>query len=271
MPIDGFTHISQFKPPRRLMIGIEGVSDSGKTEFSMTGPPGVGVLAIDRGYEHIIAKGTPPLNRQKDVYLRTFKIPKPGQDPGKAEGNTYLTIWNDFYSWYIKTISCPDFKTVVIDGDSDLWELQNLAAFGKVTQIPPIMRTEVNAARRVLIARGFDSGKNIIFTYRVAAEYEDIVKLDSNGKPTQVSVRTGDMRRVGFNDQSYLVQVQLRAQTRRRQDKDGNDLPLEFGVRILKCKPDPELVGAELWGRDCNFKGLVETIYPESDPAEWGL
>ncbi len=250
------------------MLGIEGLPDTGKTEFSFTAPPGIGVLAVDRGYEHLLTKPEPPQGRQENISLCVFPVPQPGQDPGKSEGSTYKTIWDEFYLMYRQSISNPAFRTVVVDGDSDTWELQQLAAFGKITQIPPIQRTDVNAARRVMIARGFDSGKNIIFTYRLKPEYETVIKVNSQGQPSEVGERTGEYRRAGFSDQDYLVQVQIRTlydETR----KDPH--PNKFGLRILKCKPNRELVGQELWGRDCCFKGLVEAIYPEADMEEWGL
>jgi hypothetical protein len=277
MSPNGFTPISKFKRKPRLMIGIEGLPDSGKTEFAMTAPPGIGILAVDRGYEHVVTKAEPPAARQdpERIFMKLFPVPQPGQSPGES---TYLQIWKEFYANYLQSLQDVNFRTVVIDGDSDTWELQQLAAFGKVTQIPPIQRTDVNAARRVMIARGFDSGRNIIFTYRLKPEYEKIIKLNSRGEPQEVDEKTGNWRRTGFNDQDYLVQVQLRAiyNPKRTRKIKGEDVPVEtvgdmFGVEILKCKPAPDLVGIRLWGAECNFTGLVQTIYPEADLKEWGL
>jgi hypothetical protein len=38
----------------------------------------------------------------------------------------------------------------------------------------------------------------------------------------------------------------------------------------MKCKANLRLVGAELWGNDCNFKGLVKLVYPQVSLQEWG-
>ncbi len=264
----GFIPIEQFKPKPRLLLSIEGLPDTGKTEFSFTAPPSIGVLAVDRGYEHVVSKPEPPQGRQANISLCVFPVPQPGQDPGKSEGNTYKSIWDELYKTYREAIANPAFRTVVIDGASDLWELQQLAAFGKITQIPPIMRTDVNAAHRVMIARGFDSGKNIIFTHRVKPAYESVIKINAQGQPTEVGERTGEYRRAGFNDSDYLVQVMLTTiYDPTKKGPEGN----KFGVRILKCKPDRALVGMELFGNECNFAGLVTTIYPEADLSEWGL
>ena len=275
---NGFTPLSQFKPRPRLILGIEGLPDTGKTEFSLTAPPGIGVLAVDRGYEHVITKAVPPTHRQKDISLKIFPVPQPGENPGdgskavygsyKEMANIYKNIWDEYAKWYKTAIACPDFRTVVIDGDSDTWDLQQLASFGKVVQVPPLQRTDVNAARRIMIARAFDSGKNIIYTYRIKPEYENKVRINARGVATEVGERTGEYKRVGFGEQDYVVQVQLRSlyeSSRAGQEEN------KYGVRIMKCKPSPELVGFELWGGDNNFKGLVEAIYPDADPKEWGL
>jgi hypothetical protein len=265
---DGFTPISEFRTPFRLMVGIEGLPDTGKTEFCFTAPPSIGVLAVDRGYEHIVAKSNPPVTRQKDIQLKTFAIPLPGQ----VEQPVYLQMWKEFYDSYQKAIASPSFRTIIIDGDSDLWDLQQLAAFGKITQIPPIMRTEVNASRRRMIGRGFDSGKNIIFTYRVGAEYEKVIHTGSKGEPISVDEKTGDYKRKGFGEQDFLVQVQLRALFNpAHQNRNKHGMTDCFGIRILKCKPDPELIGMELWGPEATFSGLVQAIYPGTSLREWGL
>ncbi|HXC04409.1 MAG TPA: hypothetical protein VNZ86_06630 [Bacteroidia bacterium] len=270
MPVlpDGFTPIAQFKSPYRLLIGIEGLPDSGKTEFALSAPPGIGLLAVDRGYEHMVSKNVPPLTRQRDIFIKIFNMPLPGQ----ADQPAYVQMWKEFYDSYQGAVANATFRTVVIDGDSDTWDLQLLAWFGKTTQIMPITRTDVNMARRRMIGRGFDSGKNIIFTYKVGAEYEKVIKLDLNGKPFSIDEKTGDYKRKGFGEQDFLVQVQLRAIFNpAHQNRNKHGMTDCFGIRILKCKPDPELIGMELWGPEATFSGLVQAIYPGTSLREWGL
>lgn len=275
---DGFTPISEFRPARRLMLAIDGLPDTGKTEFALTAPPGIGLLAVDRGYEHVITKSDPPSTRQGDISIKTFQMPQPGENPRPlgtvVTGDIrpiYKEIWDDFNNFYRKAIASPRFKTVIVDGDSDVWELQQLAAFGKVVQIPPLQRTDVNYQRKIFIGRGFDSGKNIIFTYRVKPEYEKTIKMNASGQPIEVDEKTGEYKRAGWSDQDYLVQVQLRALYDASRITEGGSISNGFGIRITKCKPDPELVGFELWGAEATFSGLVSCVYPNVPLQEWGL
>lgn len=271
---NGFMPISQILLPNRLMIGIDGPADTGKTEFSMSFPEPICMLLVDQGYEHVLRNPHPPATRKKQIDCKIFKLPQAGMNPKQDSGQAssadaqaaYQSIWADFYANYMSAVSSPKYRTVIIDGDTDTWNLQRLAAFGKLTQVPPLEYTKVNQARRIMIRRGFDSGKNIVFTYQVSDEYETTVKLNSRGEPKEVSEKTGNLKRKGFSDQDYLVQVQLRTMTGKK--VDGS---IQFGVEISKCKADLELVGVQLWGDDCNYKGVVQAIYGDVEEGDWGL
>jgi hypothetical protein len=249
---------------RRLLIGTEGRSDSGKTEFCLSAPgPGI-ILCLDRGFDALYDNPNPPPTRRDDFAFRV--IMAPGNQGGKDQQD-YLAHWNNFKQDFYTALQNPEARTVVVDGDSQSWELQRLAAHGKLTGIYPATRyTDVYAARRNLINRAWDSGKIVICTNMVSAEYKTV--LDAEGRPVmdggqEKREKTGNYERKGFPDQEYLWQIQLR----HLYNKDKGI----WGIRILKCKPDPSLIGFELWGDECNFASLVSVTHPHVDPKEWGL
>jgi hypothetical protein len=252
---DGFLPASQIRGKvRRLLIGTEGWSNTGKTEFILSAPgPGI-VLGLDRGFDAVFDNPRPPAARRDDFAFKALGVPLPTQ----AAQPEYLQYWRDFYELWKKALANPDARTVALDGDSDSWELQRLAEFGRVTQVPPIAYSNVNAARRAMVARAWDSGKIVIATNKLKKGYES--KLDNKGN--EVRVKTGHAERQGFPDQDYLWQIQLR----HLYNKESG----EFGIRILKCKADTSLQGMELWGEEANFKGLVSTVYPSVSLSEWG-
>ena len=248
---------------RRLMIGSDGPAGSGKTEFALSAPaPGIGIF-LDRGSDAVFDNPNPPPARQSDFGYKVIYVPKVQQ----TDQNGFMTYWQNFYKEYIKALENQDCRTVLIDGDSDSWELQRLAAFGKLTQIPSILYTNVNAARRAMIARAYDSGKIIIATNKISREYRTLHNPD--GSPLLKDgreVREWDgksYQRQGFSDQDYLWHIQIRHLYRAATN--------EWGVKIMKCKIDPTLEEYELWGKDCNFPGLVQTVYPHISPREWGF
>ena len=269
---DGFQPLSALRNLRRLMIGTDGLSNTGKTEFALSAPgPGI-ALFLDRGCDSVIDNPTPPITRQPDWAFKVISVPLATQTTQPR----YLEYWRAFYEEYKKACDNKDCRTILLDGDSDSWELQRLAEFGKLTQIPPIMYTNVNAARRAMIARAWDTGKIIIATNKVRNEYKTVV--DEQGNPVlkegkESREKTGDLERQGFADQDYLWQIQLRHlyQPARINPITKKEVPQQWGVRIMKCKVDTSLQGTELWNEDCSFQGLVQTVYPHIPLASWGF
>lgn len=278
---DGFTSAADVRKRRFLpglnrpgvMIGSEGKTNTGKSEFALSAPgPGI-FICVDRGFDGMLDNPNPPPTRRDDFAFKVIQAPLATQ----TNQTDYLAYWKDFYEQYKKALANPDCKTVVLDGDSDTWELQRLAEFGKLTQIPSIMYANVNAARRAMIARAWDSGKIVIATNRVEDEY--VVKTNPDGSPImdnqgkELKVKSGNEVRQGFRDTDYLWQIQLRHLYKEASISKltKKEVPQQWGLRILKCKPNPQLQGLELWGSDCNFQSLVQTIYPNVPLSAWGL
>jgi hypothetical protein len=250
---DGFLPPEKLNGKRKhLLIGSDGWSNTGKTEFACSAPgPGI-VLCLDRGHEAMLDNPNPPKTRRDDFAFKVINLPIATQ--GKPD--YFLQYWKEFYDWYKKALDNPDVRTVVLDSDSDSWDLQRLADFGRLTQIPAIMYTQVNANRRAMIARAFDSGKIVIGTNRLKEGYTS--KLDKDNR--EVRVKTGSDERQGFADQDYLWQIQIR-----HLYDNGR-----FGLKIIKCKADTTVQGLELWDGDCCFQSLVQTVYPNVPLSQWG-
>src|SRR5262245_38317592 len=99
---------------RRLMLGLDGPPDSGKTEFCLSAPgPGL-VMAIDRGYDAVFDNPEPPPTRREDFAFKVFQLPN---QQGQFNQDEYKKHWTAFYGEYVKVTSNPDCRTVVLDGD----------------------------------------------------------------------------------------------------------------------------------------------------------
>jgi hypothetical protein len=249
---------------RRLMVGIEGPTNSGKSELCHSAPgPGI-FIAQDRGLEAMLDNPNPPETRRPDFFYDTVPAPL-------AEGSThdqYKVAWIDYRDNHVyKAIRLPDCRTVILDGDSDSWETQRLAAFGKLTQVPSILYTQVNAGRRLFISRLYDSGKIIMATNKVKKLYKPAFNADGTPKMNDgKQMREWDgvsYERQGFEDQDYLWQVQLRC------IYDPTH-PGKYGVYIIKAKANPEVERETLWGEECNMPTVLQVIYPHVPLTEWG-
>lgn len=258
----GFVSAQKLRGPRRLMLGIDGPPDSGKTEFAWSAPGPIVHLGIDRGHEGALDNPAPPPARREDIGFFIVKTPV-----ALLKQERYVEMWQAYLTKLKEAVVIPEARTVVIDGDSDSWELQRLAEFGKLTQVPSIMYTAVNNTRRMLYSRLFDTGKNIIATSKVKKTYADVLNADG----TVALMNNGEAKRAwdggyesqGFNDQGYVWQIRLMMVY----DEEAK----EFTATITKCKQNKDLEGFVLRGAECNFSGLVQTVFPDVPLSEWGL
>lgn len=259
------------KKLRRLLIGTEGLSDTGKTEFLLSAPGPGAVVVLDRGVDAIADNPKPPPTRREDFGFKVISIPTATQG---STPDFYREYWTAFLKEYLEILKNPDVRTIGIDGDSDSWELQRLAEHGKTHGVWPQTKfTDPYAARRAMVNRAWDSGKIVIATNKVKGAWKDILDKDGNqvltdnGEPKREP--SGEWKSQGFPDVDYLWQIRISHHHRVRTTKAG---PVhEWGLKILKCKANMELVGEELWGSDCTFEGLVSLCYPQIELSEWGL
>lgn len=253
---------------KRLMLAIDGVTDSGKTEFALSAPgPGI-MVSLDRGLDGALKNENPPSWRNADRFAYKV-IDAPTVASANASIQSFGNYWQSFKDELYGALDNPDARTIIVDGDSDGWELQRLAAFGKLTQVMPHHYTGVNAARRAMLARCWDAKKIVILTNKMKDEY--VPKLDPDtGLPVfkdgiEVRTKTGKLVSQGFNDNGYMVQVRLQA-LYKDSKKDGR----QYGVLVKKCKSNSELVGQEFWGDECNFRTLMGYVYGTEEVESWG-
>lgn len=253
-----------------LLIGTQGHPNTGKTEFAISGPgPGV-LLALDRGVPEETQAGelVPSSRNLENFAVVPIRVPVQYQ-MGQKEAIEY---WTALCKVYYKALANKDARTVVVDGDSDGYELQTFAEFGKLIQIPPILRSGFNAVRKAYVSQAFDSGKIVIMTNKLKRRYEDVideetgvVKTSENGNAIRewdgVSY---DRAGIGKEHYQYLYRIQLE---HLHKIVKGQHL---WGVRILMCKPNRPLEGMELWGEECNMPTLLSYAYPNVPLERWG-
>lgn len=201
--------------PRRIIAAVSGHQKNGKTDFALSAPEPIFYHNFDDGMEGVVEELA---KAGKEIYIKRYRMPNDRMDPTMkmARANevfaTYQKMWADSVA--------RGKGTVVVDTHSEEWEIRRLAKFGKLTQVPAFLYTEVNNDLRTDVREAYESGMNIILLQKMKKAY---VGKDWSGK----------WEPSGYSDLPFLVQANLEAF---RDPADGL-----FKIMIKDCRQNASL------------------------------
>ena len=230
--------MSSVAPRKRLVMSLMGHQKTGKTHFSLEHTPRPVFYAnIDLGTEGVTSKID--VADVQEVVVRYEK--------GKKQ-EEYKRLWSEVEDLYNEALA-HNSGTLVIDSESQRWELQMLAEFGRTEQIMPRDRGNLNSDKRAFINACLASDMNIIFCSRVREVW-------LNNAPT------GSYERRGYNGLDYDCQVVSWGQKRHNPallDAAGNVVGgTEFGIQVMDSRLNPSMEGKTYWGPMCRFDLIME-------------
>ena len=248
MKLAGFSDVK--KPSRnRLIVSVEGMEKKGKTHFAMTAPPPIAYFDLDIGAEGVV-------NKFEDRIAGTWPPPELKYKEA-AEQTQWRAIWEAYVRAYRTALASKEVRSLVIDTATELWEQCRLAHFGKAEVILPNQYGPVNKAFREIITKDtYNSNKSVIFIHRQKDEYVGTINRNT-GK--EISVRTGRVKRAGFSDMGYLVQIIVET----TRDKNG------FHLTVKDCGPNKEINGETLGEPMNDFPTLATLVYPDTSIEDW--
>jgi len=233
---------------RRLIMRVGGLDKNGKTHFALTAPGPIGVLDMDRGMEGVVEK----FLADKTIYVKKFR-----DMPAKTEKD-HDARWNALEDGYHSLLGDKSIRTVVMDTDTESWEMARLAYLGKLTQVKSHHYTEVNTAYRKLVDAAFDSDKNVIFIARYKKQYVKKNKDSDDG------AWNGAYEPAGFTELPYLVQVNLRSKL--SPDPDGG---FTNTIEVINCRQNMALLGEVFEGEMATFPWIAANIVEGTSPEDW--
>lgn len=231
----------------RLIIRVGALDKSGKTHFALTAPGPLGVLDMDRGLEGVIDKFIP----HKKIFTKSFL-----DMPNKTRDD-YDERWKHFEGGFYELIEHKDIRSIIVDTDTESWEIARLAFLGKLTQIKSHHYAQVNAAYRKLVDAAFDSDKNVIFIARHKKQY---VKKRGDSDDT---VWNGTYEAAGFTELPYLVQANLRSTL------EVDDGEITSHIEFINCRQNMALKGEVLDGDLATFPWVASYIVEGTTPEDW--
>ena len=204
------------------------------THFALTAPDPIFFINIDIGAEGVLDKFQA---EGKRIYVYDVRVPR------TASKDVYAPMWENLKKIFEKVYQAGA-GTVVVDTDTEAFELARLAKFGKLSQVLPHNYVEVNNEYREILRLAYDSSMNSVFLHKMKAKYV-------NDK------RTGEYEPSGFGDMEYNSQVNIITY---REDTDEGT---EFSAFIKDCRHNPNVNGEWLKGEMCSFEFLLSIIHGE--------
>ncbi|MDD4984385.1 MAG: AAA family ATPase [Dehalococcoidales bacterium] len=233
---------------RRLIARIGGLEKCGKTHFALTAPAPIGLLDMDRGLEGVVEK----FAGDKEIYTTNFRS-MPSRNQADWERR-----WGRFKECFHTLLGDSTIRTVVMDTDTEAWEMARLAILGKLTQVKPHHYGTVNAEFRELIDAAFSTDKNLILICKYKKQY-----VDRSGGKSDDAKWNGHYEASGFNDLPFLVQVNLRA---RMYSVEGENTPV---IEVVNCRHNLAVKGEKFEDIMASFPFVASAVIEGTDVSDW--
>lgn len=254
-PLDRFPKApSQIK--NRLISANFGFPGCGKTRWALGGPAPVVLLSLNNGYEGIIED----LQATKDIRVKDYEwLPDPDSGTLQADAQG---IMEQFMEDYEVAIQCA--RTVIIDLESELWEVGRYAQFGAPSDNPKDFAPLNQKFRRIVnMAKATDV--NLILLQAMKERWQPRVNK-SSGKMGAAS--TDLYERWGFKELEGLVHVNIEHR-RVKVPGESSRFEIELGKSRGPGSRDVQDHTFTVTDPDTGFLELALQMYPDSSPEDW--
>ena len=254
----GFTQAdprAYLSSPPRLSIASRGRTKCGKTHFAlMTTPQPVAYIMLDPGSVKLA---------QKAASMGRIILPKFIEHSKKETKEIAEKLWKDYRASLRTVMATKAIRTLVVDTITEVWELLQLAEFGKLKQNNKWAYGGLNAEFAGLIDELYYTRPdlNLVFIQKVKKEYSALTK-DGEEKWDGKSYYAQ-----GYSGLDYLVDLSI--------SHGFNDRQFFFETLSTEAtRMGGEFSGVRFKGDECTFLDLALEIYKDhpigSDPSYWG-
>lgn len=240
---------SKFK--HRLLGRSAGEVGTGKTSFWLSGPAPIVIMSFDRGLEGVVE---PFVAAGKEIYVAEYDwSPSPDED-FQAQA---IELRDRYKEDFVNAIN--NARTVILDKETDLWELYRYAEFGQPNTSQQRDYAPLNQRYRQLI----NMTKSLDVNFGVIQGMKDEwgVYTKANGK--EGNGPTGNRIPKGFDEMDGLVHLQL------MHVREGNQISIEVGK--VRGPGSRDIQGSTFTAMDSTtaFQEFAMAVFPDSEPEEW--
>lgn len=266
---DYFVPPVQREDPPRLAASLDGRDKRGKTHWAiMTCPQPMAVVTNDTGTEAMIQKALRAGRKVNGVFTVNYETPDPKVIATAKVDQAQWDIWKKEWARYkegiYRVIDDKKIKTLIKDTETGIYDLAQLAVFGKLkSNARKDLWSELNS-EYIKIFWDLYKGRpdlNILMIHKAKKEY------GADDKPT------GKFERAGHKDVGFQVDVSV--------NFEWSAVMRDFYTEIAPGQPlrymdnRDKLIGAQWYALDdkapSSFPVLAETIFPQTalDPGYW--
>lgn len=234
----------------RLIVASYSKEKLGKTHFGLaTAPDPIGLINLDLGTEGVVDK----FPKKRIIHMKLTTRQERILEGEKYSMDDAAADWLKILNSVRAIVKAKTIRTLVIDSMTDAWEICRLYKHGKLKEVMPHEYSDANEEFKGLANMPYmRPGLNAVYTHKVKKLYK--------GKNW-----SGEWERAGFNGMGFITQVNI--EHFRVDEDEDEDMP--FGVRVIDCRQNSDLVGEELIGTLCKFSALGRVVHPTSKKEDW--
>ena len=266
-----------FKPPvisqdpYRLAVSVDGRDKRGKTHWClMTAPEPIAVVSNDTGTHARVQDALKAGRKIAGVFNVEFETPDPkviaAAKVDQAQHDLWKKSWSQYKESIYRVMDDKTIRTLVKDTETGLYELVQLAVFGKMrSNARKDLWAELNA-EYVKLFWDLYKGRpdlNILMIPKAKKQY------GADDKPT------GKFERAGHKDVGFQVDLSLNFEWDGVMSNFYTEISRDQPLRYMQNREN--LIGKRWYADDetnpSHFGYLAMTVFPETEaePEYWGL
>lgn len=231
----------------RIIAASFGENGTGKTSFWLGAPGPIIIFSIDQGLEGVVEK----YQDAKDIYVKQIEW----APTEKLVQEDAIALRDSFEADFEHALQDTDARTILIDKESDLWELYRYAEFGEPKDAPlnyPALNQRYR--RLVNLPKAYDVNFGLIQGMKDAWVPKVNPKTGAQG-----AAASGDRKRWGFKELQDLVHINIE-HTR----QDG-----EFAISVGKSRGPGSASVQDKTFLDFAFADFAQLVFPDSSEEDW--
>lgn len=252
----GFVGNYEIKKKRRLVAAVKALENTGKTHFSIVTPPGpIAFINLNKGLDGPYQKAQ---KKGKEIWPLTIKFPELNRrtmNDKNAMMDICMPLLENLENSVRAVYKDSQIKTLTVDTSTEHFDLIKYALHGRTEKILPRNYGDINK-RFENVYKPFleeDCEKSLILITKLKKQY---VKSGKDSEGNDKDSWSGDYEMAGFSDMPYFVQGIITCMRRMPEEEIG----AEFGIRVDKCRLNPDLQGMEFWKKECDFSYILDLI-----------